>query len=80
MSEPESRNSHPFQWGVAVVTLLPMVYILGCGPLMAWTHDKSLAKGWPDWVYWTCKPIAWLRTDTPLAEPLGKYYDWWLSK
>lgn len=80
MSEPEPRNSHPFQWGVAIVAMLPVVYILGCGPLLAWTHDKSLAKGWPDWVYWICRPIAWLRTDTPLAEPLGKYYDWWTEK
>jgi hypothetical protein len=80
MSERESRYPHAFPWGLALVAILPVIYLLACGPLMKWTHDSSLPEGWPKWVYTVCKPIAWLRTDTPLAEPLGRYYDWWLEK
>jgi hypothetical protein len=80
MSEPESRHSHSFQWGAVIVALLPVVYLLACGPLLAWTRDSSLPLGWPDWVYLICKPIAWLRTNTPLEGLLGSYYDWWVTK
>ncbi|RBP37029.1 hypothetical protein DES53_115170 [Roseimicrobium gellanilyticum] len=79
MSESESRNSHAYQLSF-ILAILPVLYLLACGPLLAWTKDKSLSKGWPDWVYWVCTPVAWLRSNTPLEEPLGKYYDWWTKK
>ena len=80
MSEASPEHSHAATWNMVRATVLPLIYLPGCGPLLAWTKDSTFPAGWPDWVYLICRPITWLRSNTPMEGPLGSYYDWWVEK
>jgi hypothetical protein len=66
--------------GIALLVLLPMLYVLAIGPLV-WFADNGMISDGPMEViaviYW---PLEKLAEKSPLVEtPLMAYVDWWRS-
>ena len=67
-------ESHTAVWVFSAVILLPILYVLSIGPVIA-IAEKFDHPHEPYQVFYA--PVGWLHDHTPLQGPLRKYASWW---
>jgi hypothetical protein len=74
MPSEEKEKSRGLYWTLAVLALLPLLYVLSIGPVVAVWHR---AGGNMDAVWAVYFPIILLHDQTPLRKPLEWYMRLW---
>ncbi len=70
----EQSGSGGLAW-VAVIVLLPVLYVLSIGPVAATFY--RIGKTPPSYVLLFYDPVIWLHQHTPLKKPLEAYLRLW---
>ena len=74
MAPSQTRGSSLAPLLCAILILLPILYVLSIGPVVALV-EKTGAGHKAVEVFYT--PVIWLHDNTPLKEPLEKYAELW---
>lgn len=74
MESSPSRGSGVVPLVLAILVLVPILYVLSIGPVVAVLKKTGTGE---EAVLVFYAPVIWLHENTPLKEPLEKYGELW---
>lgn len=73
--ENEEQSGHGGLVWIALIVLLPVLYVLSIGPVAA--SFKMMGNPPPSYLMQFYVPVIWLHEHTPLKKPLEAYVKLW---
>jgi hypothetical protein len=74
MAASQTRGSGTAPLLLAILILVPILYVLSIGPVVAVVEKTGTGR---EAVVIFYAPVIWLHDNTPLEKPLEKYAEFW---